>query len=61
MAIITVPLAATSEEEEGQRHSEDVLTRLRRATPLRDDPTLWPNNTIPFVFREPFRKYDLFN
>lgn len=59
----TVPSPNTdySETEESvqgslRSHMDQVVRRKRQILPL-EDPILWPNQRIPFVFAEPFRKY----
>lgn len=36
---------------------EDQASLRRKRSALEDDPTLWPDQRVPFVFKEPFRKF----
>lgn len=39
----------------GTSEDDQASLRIKRSA-LRNDPTLWPDQRVPFVFEEPFRK-----
>ena len=53
--ILTAESVRVNQEglQQSLKHEEETLLRRKRGI---NDPTLWPNYTIPFVFTEPFRK-----